>query len=334
MWRLSWWRRSKVRAVWWSRRRTTCAACVTCARARGALMVDEVQTGFGRTGEWFAFQHEHLEPDVVTMAKALGNGMPVGACWARAEVAAAMVPGDHGSTFGGQPLAMAAVRATLGVMEAEMSAAGPRPPAHGCVTASLTRRDRRGPRTGPAAGCTAHGRRRRCRQCGLPRSGAARQRRASRCAALQPLAPRGQRADRCGPRHRGGRARGPPARRCAMSRHFLELDDVSAVELDQILAMAEAAELGPVLAGNGVALVFEKPSNRTETRPRWQSSASGAIRSTSRATRWVSTCGSRQQTWRAPLRPTTASSAPGSSTTAPSSVWRTPSTAMALRCRS
>jgi acetylornithine/succinyldiaminopimelate/putrescine aminotransferase len=53
------------------------------------------------------------------MAKALGNGMPVGACWARPEVAAAFGPGDHGSTFGGQPLAMAAVRATLAVMEAE-----------------------------------------------------------------------------------------------------------------------------------------------------------------------------------------------------------------------
>ncbi len=83
------------------------------------LMVDEIQTGLGRTGRWFAFQHLGIEPDVVTMAKALGNGMPVGACWARSEVAAAFVPGDHGSTFGGQPLAMAAARATLAVMEAE-----------------------------------------------------------------------------------------------------------------------------------------------------------------------------------------------------------------------
>ena len=82
-------------------------------------MVDEVQTGLGRTGRWFGFQHLGIEPDVVTMAKALGNGMPVGACWARAEVAAAFVPGDHGSTFGGQPLAMSAARATLAVMEAE-----------------------------------------------------------------------------------------------------------------------------------------------------------------------------------------------------------------------
>ena len=83
------------------------------------LMVDEVQTGLGRTGRWFGFQHLGIEPDVVTLAKALGNGMPVGACWARAEVAAAFVPGDHGSTFGGQPLAMSAVRATLSVMESE-----------------------------------------------------------------------------------------------------------------------------------------------------------------------------------------------------------------------
>ena len=83
------------------------------------LMVDEIQTGLGRTGRWFGFQHLGVEPDVVTMAKALGNGMPVGACWARAEVAAAFVPGDHGSTFGGQPLAMSAARATLAVLESE-----------------------------------------------------------------------------------------------------------------------------------------------------------------------------------------------------------------------
>jgi len=90
-----------------------------CTERDILLIVDEVQTGFGRTGRWFGFQHLGIEPDVVTMAKALGNGMPVGACWARGEVAVAFVPGDHGSTFGGQPLAMAAARATLAVMEAE-----------------------------------------------------------------------------------------------------------------------------------------------------------------------------------------------------------------------
>ena len=77
------------------------------------LMLDEVQTGLGRTGRWFAFQHEGVRPDVVTVAKALGNGMPIGACWATADVAAAFRPGDHGGTFGGQPLACAAALATL-----------------------------------------------------------------------------------------------------------------------------------------------------------------------------------------------------------------------------
>jgi len=90
-----------------------------CSERGVLLMLDEVQTGLGRTGRWFAHHHAGLQPDVVTMAKALGNGMPVGACWARAEVAAAFSPGDHGSTFGGQPLAMAAARATLAVMEEE-----------------------------------------------------------------------------------------------------------------------------------------------------------------------------------------------------------------------
>jgi predicted acetylornithine/succinylornithine family transaminase len=87
---------------------------------RGILfVVDEVQTGLGRTGQWFGFQHLGVQPDVVTMAKALGNGVPIGACWARAEVAAAFQPGDHATTFGGQPLATSAARAVLATMEAE-----------------------------------------------------------------------------------------------------------------------------------------------------------------------------------------------------------------------
>jgi predicted acetylornithine/succinylornithine family transaminase len=90
-----------------------------CTERRLLFMVDEVQTGLGRTGSWFAHQQLGVEPDVVTMAKALGNGMPIGACWARAEVAEAFVPGDHATTYGGQPLAASAARATLAVMEAE-----------------------------------------------------------------------------------------------------------------------------------------------------------------------------------------------------------------------
>jgi acetylornithine/N-succinyldiaminopimelate aminotransferase len=90
----------------------------TLCDERGALfMVDEVQTGLGRTGRWWGFQHYGVMPDVLTIAKALGNGVPIGACWARSEVAAAFVPGDHASTFGGQPLAASAARAALQVME-------------------------------------------------------------------------------------------------------------------------------------------------------------------------------------------------------------------------
>ncbi len=86
---------------------------------RGILLVlDEIQTGLARTGRWFGYQHAGVQPDIVTMAKALGNGVPVGAVWARPGVAAAFVPGDHGSTFAGQPLALAAVRAVLAQMQA------------------------------------------------------------------------------------------------------------------------------------------------------------------------------------------------------------------------
>jgi predicted acetylornithine/succinylornithine family transaminase len=91
-----------------------------CDEREALLIVDEVQTGFGRTGRWFGFEHaDGVRPDVVTMAKALGNGVPIGACWARADVAAAFKPGDHATTFGGQPLATAAALAVLDVMEAE-----------------------------------------------------------------------------------------------------------------------------------------------------------------------------------------------------------------------
>lgn len=90
-----------------------------CDEREVLLIMDEVQTGLGRTGKWFGFEHAGIQPDIVTLAKALGNGMPIGACWARAEVAAAFDPGDHGSTLGGQPLAVRAALAVLDVMERE-----------------------------------------------------------------------------------------------------------------------------------------------------------------------------------------------------------------------
>jgi len=83
------------------------------------LMLDEIQTGMGRTGQWFAFQHNQIIPDVMTIAKALGNGVPIGACLATEKTAAVVKPGSHGSTFGGNPLACAAALAVIDVMETE-----------------------------------------------------------------------------------------------------------------------------------------------------------------------------------------------------------------------
>ncbi len=77
------------------------------------MMLDEVQTGLGRTGEWFGFQHEAVRPDVIALAKGLGNGIPIGACLARGEAATVFTPGTHASTFGGNPLACAAALAVV-----------------------------------------------------------------------------------------------------------------------------------------------------------------------------------------------------------------------------
>jgi acetylornithine/N-succinyldiaminopimelate aminotransferase len=83
------------------------------------LMLDEIQTGMGRTGLPFAHQHTGIQPDVMTLAKGLANGVPIGACLARGAAADVFSPGTHGSTFGGNPLACRAARAVLEVMEAE-----------------------------------------------------------------------------------------------------------------------------------------------------------------------------------------------------------------------
>jgi acetylornithine/N-succinyldiaminopimelate aminotransferase len=87
-----------------------------CDEVGALLMVDEIQTGFARTGTWFGFEHQGVQPDVVTLAKAMGNGMPIGACWARTEVAAVFQPGDHGSTYSGTAIATAAVSAVVDEM--------------------------------------------------------------------------------------------------------------------------------------------------------------------------------------------------------------------------
>ena len=81
------------------------------------MMVDEVQTGMGRTGAWFAHQHNEILPDVMTLAKGLGNGIPIGACLARGKAAETLTPGTHGSTFGGNPLVSRAAMATIEAIE-------------------------------------------------------------------------------------------------------------------------------------------------------------------------------------------------------------------------
>lgn len=81
------------------------------------LIIDEVQTGFCRTGKWFGFEHAGIQPDAITMAKGMGNGMPVGALWARKDIASVMQPGDHGSTYSGTALATSAVSAVISEMK-------------------------------------------------------------------------------------------------------------------------------------------------------------------------------------------------------------------------
>ncbi|MCY0386022.1 aspartate aminotransferase family protein [Robbsia sp. Bb-Pol-6] len=88
-----------------------------CDRHDWLLMLDEVQTGLGRTGKWFAFQHEGIVPDVLTLAKALGGGMPIGACLAAGAAAELFAPGSHGSTFGGNPLACRVACTVLDIIE-------------------------------------------------------------------------------------------------------------------------------------------------------------------------------------------------------------------------
>ncbi len=90
-----------------------------CKQKDWLLMLDEVQSGIGRSGKWFAFQHSGIFPDVVTLAKGLGGGVPIGACLAKGVAAEVFKPGNHASTFGGNPLVCAAALETLAVISDE-----------------------------------------------------------------------------------------------------------------------------------------------------------------------------------------------------------------------
>jgi len=93
------------------------AARHACDEAGALLVLDEIQSGIGRTGAWFAHQAEGVIPDVMTLAKGLGGGMPIGACVGFGEAGTALLAGDHGSTFGGNPVACAAALAVLTTIE-------------------------------------------------------------------------------------------------------------------------------------------------------------------------------------------------------------------------
>lgn len=88
-----------------------------CDKNNILLICDEIQAGLNRTGKWFAHQHENIIPDIITVAKALGNGIPIGVCLARGEAANAFSPGNHGSTFGGNPLSCRTACTVLDIME-------------------------------------------------------------------------------------------------------------------------------------------------------------------------------------------------------------------------
>lgn len=100
------------------------AVAARCRETGALLIIDEIQTGMGRTGRMFAFEHFGIRPDIVTMAKGLAGGVPIGACLATREAATGFQPGDHGTTFGGGPLACAAALAVLDEYEASNLVAG------------------------------------------------------------------------------------------------------------------------------------------------------------------------------------------------------------------
>jgi acetylornithine/N-succinyldiaminopimelate aminotransferase len=92
---------------------------IICDRVGALLVFDCVQTGIGRTGQWFGFEHEKVQPDVITLAKGIGGGLPLGATIAYGKAAQLLEPGDHGTTFGGNPIACAAANAVLDVIESK-----------------------------------------------------------------------------------------------------------------------------------------------------------------------------------------------------------------------
>ena len=257
------------------RRPTRGLPCSPPARSpttHGALLVlDEVQTGMGRTGAFFAHQHDGITPDMVTLAKGLGGGLPIGACLAVGPAAELLTPGLHGSTFGGNPICTAAALAVLRVLADDDLVRAPTCWARRCATASkrcghpLVDHVRgRGLLRGVVLTAPqGQGRRGRCPRRRLPG-----QRRRARVIRLAPpLVITEAQIDRV-PHRAARRAGHAPAPEDVMIRHFLRDDDLSPDEQAEVLALAAELKKDPFsrrpLEGpRGVAVIFDKNSTRT-----------------------------------------------------------------------
>ena len=229
------------------------------------MMIDEIQTGFGRTGSWFGFQQHDVVPDVVTLAKAIGNGMPVGACWAKREVSAVFQPGDHGSTYSGTALATAAVSAVVDEMR-RIDAPGLARKQGGRLTSLLEQI----PQVTSVRGAGLLLGAQLAEGIDAPTVYKALLSRGLICNAVNastlrfapPLTVSDAELEE---------AAGLVADVLAevgdvtKARSFLDVTDLTVDELRTVLELAERPvdSLGHPLAGHGVALIFDKPSNRT-----------------------------------------------------------------------
>ena len=236
----------------------------------GALLVfDEIQTGMGRTGRLWGYQHWGVEPDVMTLAKALASGIPIGAMVARDKVARVMMAGTHGTTFGGNPFATTVGVATFTTMlEDKLPERADRVGTHLMQRLRALAGDGSGDQGGPGQGLPDRHRprspRRPGRRC-VPRSGPPRPDRRGEDPPHDAAAHR--RRERRRPR--GGDRRGRPQATQAM-KHLLSIADLSAEDVEDLFRLAaewkrrtKAREVGTPLAGHSQALVFEKPSLRT-----------------------------------------------------------------------
>ena len=249
-----------------------------CGQEGILLVLDEVQTGMGRTGALYACEHYGVEPDVMTVSKGLGSGLPIGAILATETVAAALKPGDHGTTFGGGPVPCAAALATFEVLDyrrphRQRRRGGRVLQGEARAAGRVRLRHHRGAGDGPDARRRAGLRGRARHRPGRPGARLRHQpHRGERAAVPAPVGgnhPGGGRAAR-GPRGASGERGIDMKKPDLKGRDLLSMADLSAAELAYVIDHAarlkrehKEGKLGKPLQGKGVALIFQKPSTRT-----------------------------------------------------------------------